>query len=83
MSKALKEAGWRLILPEIRAIVKEEIAAATAPINVRIDEMDKRLSDKIDSLRNELKSDISRLDSKVEDLDKRLEIVQRLSVLEA
>ena len=66
MSKALKEVGWRLILPEIKSYCEGRIAAATAPINVRIDEMDKRLSDKIDSLRNELKSDISRVDSRVE-----------------
>lgn len=35
------------------------------------------------SLRNELKADISRVDSSVKDLDKRLDIVQRLAVIEA
>lgn len=49
---------------------------------------------KIDSNKNELKSEISRVegvlrtkietvDSRVEDLDKRLDIVQRLTVIEA
>ncbi len=49
---------------------------------------------KIDSVRNELKFEISRVESKVKDLDnrltckmkemdKRLDIVERLSVLEA
>jgi len=72
MSKALKEAGWRLVLPEIRNIVKEEVSSALAPvhvelkaINVRIDEMDKRLTGKIEET-NE------RLTSKVDEMDKRL-----------
>ena len=40
-------------------------------INTRIDSLDL----KIDSVRNELKADISRVDSRVEELDKRLDIV--------
>jgi chromosome segregation ATPase len=52
-------------------------------LNSKIDSNFDSLTSKIDSLRNELKSDISRVDSRVEDLDKRLDIVQRLSVLEA
>jgi DNA repair exonuclease SbcCD ATPase subunit len=77
---AEKAPGWvtRILLPEIA-----EMKGELKNVNTRIDELDKRLSDKIDSLRNELKSDISRVDSSVGDLDKRLDIVQRLSVLEA
>jgi chromosome segregation ATPase len=52
-------------------------------LDSKIDSISDSLSSKIDSLRNELKSDISRVDSRIEDLDKRLDIVQRLSVLEA
>ena len=75
---AEKAPSWftRLLMPEILEI-KGELK------NINIDELDKRLSEKIDSTRNELKSDISRVDSRVEDLDKRLDIVQRLTILEA
>lgn len=98
MSKTLKEAGWRLIPPEIRAIVKEEIAAGTAPITVRIDEMDKRLTTKIDKVDKRLTAKIdemdNRLTNKVEELDRRLtgeirdlresvNVMQRIAVLEA
>lgn len=137
MSKALKEAGWRLILPEIRQIVKEELQSAMGEINARfevvntkIGELDKRLGStreelvskneslrqellsKNESLRNEmlsmkseLKADIGKVngellaeigkvngeltakiekvDSSVKDLDKRLDIVQRLAIIEA
>ena len=72
LSKALKEAGWRLVLPEIRNIVKEEISSALAPVqvelkvvNLRIDEMDKRLTGKIEETSE-------RLTSKVDEMDKRL-----------
>ncbi|MGI0091562.1 MAG: hypothetical protein ACREBS_07630 [Nitrososphaerales archaeon] len=40
-----------------------------------MDSVDEKLMTKIDSLRNELKSDIASVDSRVEDLDKRLDIV--------
>jgi hypothetical protein len=79
----LKEAGWRLILPEIRNIVKEEISAALAPVqvelksvNLRIDEMDKRLSNQI------LEMD-KRLSSQMSDLRESVNVAQRIAVLEA
>lgn len=77
---AEKAPSWftRILMPEI-----VEIKGELKNLNTRMDELDKRLTDKIDSTRNELKSEISRVDSRVEDLDKRLDIVQRLSVLEA
>ena len=49
-----------------------EIKGELKNINTRIDDLDKRLTDKIDSSRNELKSDISRVDSKIDEMDKRL-----------
>lgn len=76
MSKTLKEAGWRLIPPEIRAIVKEEIAAGTAPITVRIDEMDNRLTNKVEELDR-------RLTGEIRDLRESVNVMQRIAVLEA
>ena len=72
------------MLPEIRNIVKEEISSALAPVqvelkavNLRIDEMDKRLTGKIEETSE-------RLTSKVVEMDKRIateirEMVKRLS----
>jgi len=48
-----------------------------------IDELDRRLTTRIDSLRNELKADIGKVDSRVIELDKRLDMAQRLAVVEA
>ncbi|MHB1868755.1 MAG: hypothetical protein ACYCPP_07405 [Nitrososphaerales archaeon] len=66
---AEKAPGWftRILMPEL-----VEIKGALKNINTRIDELDKRLTDKIDSTRNELKSDISLVDSKIDEMDKRL-----------
>jgi len=91
---AEKAPGWftRILMPEL-----VEIKGELKSINTRIDSLDSRidsLDSKIDSVRNELKSDISRVDSRVEEMDKRLtseihgvkdslNIVQRLTILEA
>jgi len=66
---AEKAPGWftRILMPEII-----EIKGELKNINTRIHELDKRLTDKIDSTRNELKSDISRVDSRIDEMDKRL-----------
>lgn len=75
MSKALKEAGWRLVLPEIRQIVKEEIQSAMGEINAKFEGLNMKfeaVNSRIDavnettaSMRNELKAEISRVESKV------------------
>lgn len=49
--KALREAGWRLILPEIRQIVKEELQSAMGEINAKFEAVNTR----IDSLSTEIK----------------------------
>lgn len=64
----------RILLPEIA-----EIKGELKNINPRIEATNTR----IDSLRNELKADIGRVDSRVEDLDKRFGMAQRLAVVEA
>jgi hypothetical protein len=98
LSKTLKEATWRLILPEIRNIVKEEIASAVAPVNVRIDEMDKRLTGRIEEMDKRLTGRIEEMDKRltgrIEEMDKRISteirdlresvnVLQRVAVLEA
>lgn len=79
----------KVSLAEMRGDVRS-LAARVDATNERIDST----NDRIDSLRNELKSEISLVSSKVDEMDKRLtseiqgvkdslNIVQRLSVLEA
>jgi hypothetical protein len=79
MSKPLKEAAWRLVLPEIRQIVREEMQSAMGEINAKFE----ALNMKIDSSRNELKTEITSVRFNLEGLDKRLDVVQRLAILEA
>ena len=67
-----------IIAPQLEA-VKGEISSLKIEI--------KKLDEKIDSSRNEIKADISRLDEKLlftnKRLDEALEIRERLAVLEA
>lgn len=91
---AEKAPSWftRLLMPEIIEI-KGELKAMSVKIdstNTRIESVREELLSKNESLRNEmmsmkaeLKAEIAKVDSSVKDLDNRLDIVQRLAVLEA
>jgi len=74
MARAGKEIIKRLRAPEIREIVREEVSAAIKPLEVKIEEMDKRLTGEIASLRNELQyaPKVALLEAKVTELEKRL-----------
>lgn len=85
MAKAGKEILKRLTAPEIREIVREELHAAIKPLEVKIEEMDKRLTGQIEeldrrltgeiaSLRNELKyaPKVAVLEAKVTEIEKKL-----------
>jgi len=74
MARAGKEIIKRLTAPEIREIVREELHAAIKPLEVKIEEMDKRLTREIASLRSELQyaPKIAVLEAKVTELEKRL-----------
>lgn len=78
-----------LMAPHLEAI-KGEIVSVKADIRRLEDKMDvsfKAVDGKFDSLRNELKADIARVDEKLlftnKRLDEALEIRERLAVLEA
>jgi hypothetical protein len=85
MAKASKELVKRLTAPEIREIVREEISAAVRPLEIKIEEMDKRLTGEIKeldrritgeiaSLRNELQyaPKVAVLEAKVTELEKKI-----------
>ncbi len=75
MARAGREILKRLTAPEIREIVREELASALKPIDVKISEMDKRLTNEIAGLRRELEyaPKVAVLESKVAQLEKKLE----------
>ncbi len=74
-----------IIVPEMQ-IVKDRLASIEGEIKSVRSEI-KRLDDKTDALRNELKADIARIDEKLtftnKRLDEALEIRERLAALEA
>jgi len=74
MAKAEREIIKRLTAPEIREIVREEVSAAIKPLEVKIEEIGKRLAGEIASLRNELQyaPRVAVLEAKVTELEKRL-----------
>jgi phage host-nuclease inhibitor protein Gam len=74
MARAGKEIIKRLTAPEIREIVREEVSAAIRPLEVKVEEMDKRLTGEIASLRNELQyaPKVAVLEARVTELEKKL-----------
>ncbi|MDG7022972.1 MAG: hypothetical protein JRN45_00465 [Nitrososphaerota archaeon] len=81
MSRTAKEFVKRMTAPEIRVIVREEATSAVAPLTVKIDGMEKRLDQKIDSVRNELKADIARVDEKVSSFERQTNLVREVERL--
>jgi len=69
---AEKVPSWisRILLPEIRAIVKEEISSQLKPIDAKISALDSKVEERT----NSLESKISALDSKVEERTKALDM---------
>jgi hypothetical protein len=74
LAKAGKEIIKRLRAPEIREIVREELSVAIRPLEIKIEEMDKRLAGEIASLRNELQyaPKVAVLEAKVTEIEKKL-----------
>ena len=85
----IKKAFQDLIAPEIHAlrgdvrVVNEKIVA----LDQKVDAVDARLNARIDSLRNEMHSELRRVDNRIDNLDRdlrvALEIRERLAALEA
>jgi hypothetical protein len=74
MAKAGKELIKRLTAPEIREIVREEIFAAVKPLEVKIEEMDRRITSEIASLGRELQyaPKVAVLEARVTELEKKV-----------
>jgi hypothetical protein len=76
LAKAGKEIIKRLTAPEIREIVREELHAAIKPLEVKIEEMDKRLTGHIEEMDKRLTGHIEEMDKRItgqiEEMEKRL-----------
>jgi len=66
----------RILLPELRSIVKEEVAG-------EVKKVEEKLSGEITALRTDIKKIEDTLSTKVDSLEKRLDLVKRVAVLEA
>ncbi|GBC70407.1 hypothetical protein HRbin02_00174 [Candidatus Calditenuaceae archaeon HR02] len=82
---AEKVPSWvaRVLLPEIRSIIREEISSEVKRLEDRIGSID----EKIDLVRNELLAEIRRVDekliTKIESIERSIPLASRLAVLEA
>jgi len=74
LAKAGKELFKRLTAPEIGGIVREGISSAVTPLEVKIGEMDRRISSEMASLRRELQyaPKVAVLEAKLSELEKKI-----------
>lgn len=83
MPTKLQHAAWRLVLPEIRKMVKEEIQAEATGLRAEMGGEFKAIHSEINRLDEKISGADIRLGEKIDGLDKRLDVVQRLAVVEA
>lgn len=83
MSSKLQQAAWRMILPEIRKIVKEEIQSEVSIVNTKMESEFKVVHSEIRRLDEKVEGFGKGLDDRIDGLEKRLDVVQRLAVVEA
>jgi chromosome segregation ATPase len=83
---AEKVPGWleRILLPQL-----SELKGEIKVVNAKIDGLDQKLATRIDGLEGKMQSEfktvhteIKRLDDKIDALDKRTDLTQRLAVVE-
>jgi len=84
---ASKIPAWiqRILLPEFESI-RGELKAVNARIDalkISMEEMDRRLTSQIQSLRNEMIAKFETVNSRIDSLEKRLDVAERLAVIEA
>lgn len=87
MAKAGKEILKRLTAPEIREIVREEFSTAIRPLEVKIEEMDKRLTGEIREMDRRLTGEIQEMDKRltgeIVSLRSELQYAPKVALLEA
>ena len=84
---ASKIPAWiqRILLPELESI-RGELKAVNArmdALKISMEEMDRRLTSQIQSLRNEMIAKFEAVNSRIDSLEKGLDVAERLAVIEA
>jgi len=84
---ASKRPAWiqRILLPELESI-RGELKAVNArmdALKISMEEVDRRLTSQIQSLRNEMIAKFEAVNSRIDSLEKRLDVAERLAVIEA
>lgn len=84
---ASKIPAWiqRILLPELESIRGElkTVNARIDALKISMEEMDRRLTSQIQSLRNEMIAKFEAVNSRIDSLEKRLDVAERLAVIEA
>jgi uncharacterized protein involved in exopolysaccharide biosynthesis len=93
---AEKVPSWvaRILLPELRAIVKEEVVAEVKRVEEKmsgeitalradIKRIEEKMGSEIAAIRSDIKRVEDTLSTKVDSLEKRLDLVKQVAVLEA
>jgi hypothetical protein len=87
VAEAGKEIVKRLTVPEIREIVREELSAAIRPLEIKIEEMDKRLTRQVEDVDKRLTGQMDemgkRLAGEIASLRNELQYAPKVAVLEA
>jgi len=84
----------RILLPEIRTIVKEEISSQISTLDAKISALDSKLEEKSKSLDSKFEERTKALDAKISSLrnemiarfdsiEKRLPLIERMALIEA
>ena len=84
---ASKRPAWiqRILLPELESI-RSELKAVNArmdALKISMEEVDRRLTSQIQSLRNEMIAKFEAVNSRIDSLEKGLDVAERLAVIEA
>jgi len=84
---ASKIPAWiqRILLPELESIRGElkTVNARIDALKISMEEMDRRLTSQIQSLRNEMIAKFEAVNSRIDSLEKGLDVAERLAVIEA
>jgi gas vesicle protein len=73
----------RILLPEIRNIVKEEISNQLKPIETKISALDEKIEERTKALEKEIISLRNEMNARFDSIEKRLPLIERLALLEA
>ncbi|MEM2842818.1 MAG: hypothetical protein QXZ53_02970 [Candidatus Bathyarchaeia archaeon] len=73
----------RILLPEIRAIVKEEVSNQIKIIDERTKALDLKIEERTKALEREILSLRSEMNARFDSIEKRLPLIEKIALIEA